>query len=122
MLAIFPSLLTYQQAAPFIIRVVLGVTLAWFGYRKIIKKGDSSGSNSMSYGVVEVFLGLLLVIGLYTQLAAALNAIILVIKLGFKAKEGKLMNDGVNYYIILLAMAISLLFTGAGFWAFDKPL
>ena len=47
---------------------------------------------------------------------------ILVIKLGFKAREGKLLSSGINYYILLLAMAISLMFTGAGFLAFDLPL
>jgi uncharacterized membrane protein YphA (DoxX/SURF4 family) len=122
MLSLFPSLLTYQQAGPFIIRVVLGLTLAYFGYLKIMKRGTSSGSNSVSYGIAEVLIAIFLVIGLFTQLAALLNAIILLIKLGFKAKVGKFLSDGVNYYILLLVMAISLMFTGPGFFAFDLPL
>jgi uncharacterized membrane protein YphA (DoxX/SURF4 family) len=59
---------------------------------------------------------------LWTQLAALLNAVILVIKLGIKAREKKLLSDGINYYILLLAMAVSLLFTGPGLFAFDLPL
>lgn len=122
MLSLFPSLLAYQMAAPLIIRLVGGITLAWFGYEKIRGRGTSSGSNSVTYGCVEIFLSLFLIVGLYTQLAALLNAIILVIKLAFKAKEGKLFSDGVNYYILLLAMCLSLMTTGPGFWAFDLPL
>jgi uncharacterized membrane protein YphA (DoxX/SURF4 family) len=121
-LSLFPSLLTYQQIAPLLIRLVLGITLAYFGYEKTMRRGESSGSNSVIYGVVEVVIALFLVIGLFTQLAALLNAIILVIKLGFKAREGKLLSDGINYYILLLVMSISLMFTGAGFLAFDLPL
>ena len=122
MLSMFPHLLAYDQLAPFIIRVVLGLTLAYFGYRKIVDRGDSSGSNSKSYGVIEVIIALFLVVGLFTQLAALLNALILVIKLAFKARKGDLLSNGVNYYILLLTMAVSLLFTGGGAWGFDLPL
>jgi uncharacterized membrane protein YphA (DoxX/SURF4 family) len=110
------------MAGPLIIRLVLGVTLFHFGYKKIRGKGDSSGSNAVTYGIVEVFISIFLIIGLFTQIAALLNIIILVIKLGFKAKSGLLLSDGVNYYILLLAMAVSLMFTGPGFLAFDLPL
>ena len=122
MLSLFPSLLTYQQAGPLVIRLICGATLAWFGYQKVRGRGTSSGSNSAVYGYVEMFLSLFLIVGLYTQLAALLNAVILVIKLALKAKEGKLLSDGVNYYILLLAMCLSLMVTGPGFLAFDLPL
>jgi putative oxidoreductase len=122
MLSLFPSLLTYQQFGPFIIRVVLGITLAYFGYQKIIGRGKSSGSNSVVYGVTEIVVALFLVIGLFTQLAAMINALILVIKLGHKAREKAFLTDGINYYILLLAMAIALIFMGAGMFAFDLHL
>ena len=121
-LSIFPYLLSYQQLSPFIIRVMLGITLAYFGYHKMRGHGQSSGSNSKTYGIVEITIALFLIIGLWTQLAALLNAIILLIKIGFKIKEKKFLTDGVNYYILLLVMAISLIFTGAGFLAIDYPL
>jgi uncharacterized membrane protein YphA (DoxX/SURF4 family) len=121
-LSLFPSLLTYQEAAPLIIRVVLGATLAHFGYVKIMRRGTSPGSNSVMYGIVEVSIALLLIIGLFTQLAALLNIVILVIKLGFKVKERAFLTSGVNYYILLLAMSLSLLVLGPGFWAIDLRL
>jgi uncharacterized membrane protein YphA (DoxX/SURF4 family) len=101
---------------------MLGITLAYFGYHKMLGSGQSSGSNSKTYGVVEIIIALFLIIGLWTQLAAILNAIILLIKIGFKIKEKKFLTDGVNYYVLLLTMAISLIFTGAGFLAIDYPL
>ena len=119
MLSLFPSLLAYEQIGPLIIRLVLGITLLYFGYEKLIKKGTSSGSNSKAYGAVEVIIAIFLVIGLFTQLAALLNAIILIIKLSFKVREGKFLSDGINYYILLLAMAIALIFMGPGFIAYD---
>ena len=122
MLSIFPSLLSYQELSPFLIRLVLGITLAYFGYRKIKGRGQSSGSNSVLYGAVEILVSIFILIGLYTQLAALINVIILVIKLAFKARNKQLLTDGINYYILLLVMAISLMVTGAGWWAFDLPL
>jgi len=119
MLSIFPSLLVYEQFGPFIIRLILGITLAYFGYRKMVNKGTSSGSNAKAYGAVEVLVALFLIVGLFTQLAALLNAIILVIKLGFKARDKALFSDGINYYVLLLAMAIATIFMGPGFFAFD---
>lgn len=122
MLSIFPSLLSYQELSPFLIRLVLGITLAYFGYRKIKGRGQSSGSNSVLYGAVEILVSIFILIGLYTQLAALINVIILAIKLAFKARNKQLLTDGINYYILLLVMAISLMVTGAGWWAFDLPL
>ncbi len=122
MLSLFPTFLAYQQLSPFLIRLVLGITLAYFGYQKVMKRGGSSGSNSTMYGAVEIVIAIFLIIGLYTQLAALLNAIILVIKLAFKARDKALLTDGINYYILLLVMAISLIVTGAGWFAFDLPL
>ena len=122
MLSIFPSLFSYQELSPFLIRLVLGITLAYFGYQKVMKRGQSSGSNSVLYGAVEILVSIFLIIGLYTQLAALINAIILIIKLAFKARNKQLLTDGVNYYILLLVMATSLMVTGAGWGAFDLPL
>jgi len=71
----------------------------------MLNKGDSSGSNAKVYGAVEIIIALFLIIGLFTQLAALLNAVILVIKLAFKARNKALFTDGINYYVLLLTMA-----------------
>ena len=122
MLSLFPSFLAYEAFGPFIIRIILGITLAYFGYRKTIEKGNSSGSNSKLYGIVEIVIAVFLIIGLFTQLAALINAIILIIKIGHKISEKKFLSDGINYYLLLFAMALSIIFTGAGAFAFDLPV
>ena len=122
MLSIFPSLLSYEQLSPFILRLMLGLTLAYFGYKKIRGEGKGSGSNSKIYGAVEILISTFLMIGLWTQLAAALNVVILLIKIGFKIRHKEFLTDGINYYVLLLAMAISVMLTGAGWFAFDLPL
>ena len=54
MLSLFPSLLAYEQVGPLLIRLLLGITLVYFGYRKTLMKGNSSGSNAKAYGFVEI--------------------------------------------------------------------
>lgn len=122
MLSAFPFLLSYQQLAPFILRVILGITLAYFGYQKILGRGGSSGSNTKIYGGIEVLVSVFLIIGLWTQVAALINAVILVVKLGFKIRHKEFLTNGINYYLLLLAIAVSVMLTGAGWFAFDMPL
>ncbi|MBP6858528.1 MAG: DoxX family protein [Candidatus Pacebacteria bacterium] len=122
MLSVFPTLLSYEQLAPFILRMMLGITLAYFGYQKILGKGGSSGSNTKIYGGIEVLISVFLIIGLWTQVAALVNAVILVVKIGFKIRHKEFLTNGVNYYLLLLAMAVSVMFLGAGWFAFDMPL
>lgn len=120
--SLFPYLFTYDQVAPLILRLVLGITLAYFGYRKIQKRGKSSGSNSLIYGAVEILVAIFLIIGLFTQLAAIINAVILVIKLGYKIRNKAFLTNGINYYILLLAIALAVIVLGPGWFAFDLPL
>ena len=122
MLSIFPSLLSYQELSPFLIRIVLAITIGYFGYKLIASRKQNSDKKLLVLGVVQIILGILVLLGLYTQLAALIIAIILLVKLILKAMNKELLTDGINYYILLLVMAVSLLFTGAGWCGFDLPL
>lgn len=122
MLSLFPSLLTYELLGPFLLRLTLGVTFAYFGYKRIKSQKENSNTRITVYGAVEIALAVLMIIGLYTQLAALVMALILVIKLVYKIKKRAFLTDGVNYYLLLLVMALSILVTGAGAFAFDMPL
>lgn len=122
MIPFLTNLISVDQVAPLILRVVLGVTLAFFAYRKIKGHGQSSGSNSYMYGIVEMIIAIFLIIGLFTQISALLNAVILVIKLGHKAKDHAFLTDGINYYILLLTIAVSVVFLGGGYLALDSFL
>jgi uncharacterized membrane protein YphA (DoxX/SURF4 family) len=120
MLSLFPSLLSWSQLSPFLIRLVLGVVLLYQAYKDMKSRGATG--NKKILGAIEAIVGILLVIGLWTQLAALIAALDLVVRLFFKAKSRAFLTDGVNYYLILLVLALSLLFTGAGLFAFDLAL
>jgi uncharacterized membrane protein YphA (DoxX/SURF4 family) len=119
MLSLFPNLLTYEMLAPLALRVTLGVVLLLWGFKAV--RPHVTTSNTI-LGVIDVVSGVLLIVGLFTQAAALVAAIILASKLWNKAVSKALFTDGVNYYFILFIIAVSLVFTGAGFLAFDLPL
>jgi len=117
MLNPFPELLYLSLLAPFLLRVLLGITFVYFGYERLSKTKTEKG-----LAVAKVLIGLLLVIGLFTQVASLLALCILGFRLVQKIRHKAFLTAGVNYYLILFVIALSLLFTGAGAWAFDLPL
>jgi uncharacterized membrane protein YphA (DoxX/SURF4 family) len=120
MLSLFPSLLSWGQLSPFFIRLTLGAVLLYWAYASFKTKNISTWEKV--FGYLEGIAGILLVIGLWTQAAALFAGIKLVVCLVGKIRRKQFLTDGVNYYLVLLILAISLLFTGAGFFAFDVPL
>jgi uncharacterized membrane protein YphA (DoxX/SURF4 family) len=113
------------MVAPLVIRLALAGSFGWIGYKKIKNinaSDDGNASTARILGIVGIVLALFILIGLFTQLMALFIAIILVVKLADKVKRGAFLSDGVNYYLILLAIAIALMFSGGGFLAFDLPL
>lgn len=63
---------------------------------------------------VSLIAGMLVFVGLFTQPAALVLAVISLARV--RDKDDRLL------YLLLFAMALSLLFSGAGFFAFDLPL
>ncbi|MEA2715585.1 MAG: hypothetical protein QOG91_613 [Candidatus Parcubacteria bacterium] len=118
--SIFPDLLSYGELSPVLIRVVLGLVLVYWAVRAS-RKG-AGDAQKKAVGLVEGIAGVLLLIGLYTQVAAVVAGIDLLIRLGERISKKSFLTDGVNYYLILLVLAVSLLVTGPGWWAFDYPL
>jgi putative oxidoreductase len=134
--SIFPQLFAFEQLAPFILRLVLGIIFVIHGYPKLfkaysetVKFFESVGIKPAKFwvfvvGAVEFFGGIALIVGFFTQIAAILIAInmlvaILWVKI-WKFKKGLV--DGYEFDLILLAVAIALLFLGAGAFAVDLPL
>ncbi|MES2471057.1 MAG: hypothetical protein V4526_02390 [Patescibacteria group bacterium] len=118
-LSIFPDLLTYASVGPLLLRLLLGGIAIYFGTRKV---KFLQAKVSKNLGFAEIILGVLLVLGAFTQIAALLLAIMLFIQLVDKARNKALLTAGVNYYLILFIIAISLMFTGPGFFSIDLPL
>lgn len=120
MLSVFPYLLSFQSLSPFIIRLTLGGVFLYWSFKTFSKKRLDAQTKAI--GLIESLASLLLVVGLWTQIASFIIIVDLVSRLYFKFKNKQLFSDGVNYYFILLVLAISLLFSGAGFLAFDLAL
>ncbi len=120
MLSLFPSLLAYEQLSPLILRVILGITVVYFGYRHT--RRPSGGTNSKIQGILEIVIAAFVLVGLFTQAAALIIALALALKLIMKVRSRAFLTDGVNYYLLLLAIAISIMVTGPGWFAFDVPL
>ena len=72
--------------------------------------------------MIEGVAGILMLIGLWTQGAALVIIVDLIIRLVAKIKSRSFLTDGVNYYLFMLVIAISLLLTGPGILSFDLPL
>jgi uncharacterized membrane protein YphA (DoxX/SURF4 family) len=119
MLSIFPSLLSYHEIGPFLLRLTLAVVLLYWSYGQI--RARVSGT-LLTLGVIDGLVGLLLIAGLFTQIATLIAAIILFVKIIKKIQSGMFLTDGVNYFFILFVISLSLLFMGPGAFSVDYPL
>ncbi|MFA6552679.1 MAG: DoxX family protein [Candidatus Paceibacterota bacterium] len=138
MLTIFPSLLWLGLAAPFLLRVTLGLVFLHASYLKLKKEKNERAElfqeiglkpgivYSQTLGYFEIILGLSLIAGYLTQISALISAllfgIIAFIKIFKKPSTMEKVGESGEYYLILTVISISLLFSGAGFLAFDLPL
>ncbi len=123
MFSIFPPLLSYQLFAPLLLRVTLGIIFIIWSRDKFKKRITKIGLNKeTSIATLEGIIGIFLIVGFLTQVVALASAIILGKRLFSKIRSKAFFTDGVNYYFILFIISICLIFTGAGFIAFDLPL
>ncbi len=134
MLNPFPELLTYSLLAPFLLRITLGFILVNLGYLKFksekarweiifeMLRVKEKVVATKILGFIEVAGGLALIAGFYTQIAALIFAVLFGIELFIEKREATLMKRDVVFYATMFVIALSLLFSGAGFLAFDLPL
>jgi uncharacterized membrane protein YphA (DoxX/SURF4 family) len=134
MLNPFPELLTYSLLAPLILRVVAGFIFINLGYLKL----NSEKSRWVlsfeglrlkpalffvkAFAFIEISGGALLILGLYTQIAALALAFFTFGQLYVEYKEETLLKRNLAFYLLLFAITFSLLLSGAGRPAFDLPL
>jgi len=133
-LNVFPELLSFSFLAPMILRIVLGVItlnlglLKWKTERErwnLFFKGfgaTESGVFVTLFALIEIIGGVALILGLYTQMAALIFAVIGFVEIYAEYKESALVKRNITFYILLFAIALSLLFTGAGAYSLDLPL
>ena len=117
MLSLFPTLLSWDQVSPFLIRIVLGAIFLHWAYKAM--KHRPVSANKKAVALIEFVTGTLLIIGLWTQAAAIAAGLNLIVRLVERIQKKAFLTDGVNYYLILFVLALSLLVTGPGIWAKD---
>ena len=117
MLNPFPDLLIYSTFAPFILRLVLGFVYLDLGILNFKKSG-----NQKLLGLVEIVGAMMLFLGFYTQIAALLFIIIAGVSFYIEYKDASVLKRDIVFYLLILAIAVSLLLTGAGAYAKDLPL
>jgi len=133
-LSTFPLLLNYHLAAPALIRIIAGIFFLVAGYQKLtIRKAkyievfQVIGLKwpkfvTIFVGIAELIGGVLLFIGLFTQIAALVLAIVAIVALIIKSQRPDLLERTAWTYVLLLAILLSLLLSGAGSLALDLPL
>lgn len=134
MLSVFPELLNYSLLAPFILRVVLGLIFIDLGFlifrsekERWVASFETLGLRPADffvpfYGILNIIGGGLLLIGLWTQVAALAFAIFTGIELYIEWKAREVLKRDMVFYILLFTISVSLLLTGPGAYAFDLPL
>ena len=134
MLSVFPNLFTYSEIAPLILRLAIGIIFLELGYLKLGKERSSWGMFFQTIhfkpsqlfvsllATIEIVAGSFLVVGYLTQVAALVMAIILFAEAYVEFRDSAILKRDVVFYTLLLVICVSLLFTGAGAFAFDLPL
>lgn len=133
--SLFPSLFDFQMLGIFALRVTLGLIFVWFWYKKVFRQRAERIHFFEKLGLrpavlyfalvthIEGIAGVLLVIGLWTQGAVIVTGILMILATLIKFfKPSALPKNTIEFYLILATVSFSLLFLGAGAFAFDLPL
>jgi uncharacterized membrane protein YphA (DoxX/SURF4 family) len=119
--------------APLILREALGLILFLTSFHQIvdrrrvseerfIKEWPKYGYNILwTVSVLEIVLGLSLVAGINTQITALLIFLLSAFALTYRKYRIATRRD-IQFYTLTLAIALSLVITGAGIFAYDFPL
>lgn len=130
----FPELLTYSALSPFILRVIIGFIIINLGFLKLGKENkdwqklfETISFYPAKYFVkflasIEIIGGLMLLSGAYTQIVAMIFSIVFFCEAILEYREESLENRNLPFYILIFAISLSLIFSGAGAFAFDLPL
>ena len=114
--SLFPELFNFSFIAPFVLRIALGVPLIKHGFGKVITKGKIS---QRILGGIVFLSGIFLVAGLFTQAAAiTVSLIIIANSIIMRSNAPRSWTER----LVKLAIAVSLILTGPGLFAFDLPL
>ncbi len=133
MLNPFPEFLAFGLLSPFIIRICLGTIFVRHGYFKLFKNregaidsfkmaGEWAKTLAVVVGSIELIGGIMLLAGFLIQIVALSLAVLVLVVAVLKKMSGDVPQRDLGFMAFLFLILISLLFSGAGFFAFDIPL
>ena len=112
----------------------MAIVLIVIGYETVVRKRLSFSSyfEAKEYplarlipwklGVAEVLAGLFLLFGFFTQVAAIVGIFLFFTLLHIENRDERILPNTSTFYLIMVVLSISLLFSGAGAFAIDLPL
>ncbi|MFA6430737.1 MAG: DoxX family protein [Candidatus Paceibacterota bacterium] len=127
----FPQLLTFGIFAPLVLRIIIGFIAINLGSLKLTKERSRwtalfdtihfrpAGIFIRLFAVVEIIGGLMLIGGAYTQIVAIVFSMIYLASAILEYREEGIEERTLPFYVLMLAISFSLIFTGAGAFGFD---
>ena len=134
MLNPFPELLMYSTFGPLVLRLLLGLIFIDLGILKFKSEKERwldsfealglrpAGLLMPIYAFLQIVGGLLLILGLWTQVAALAFVVFSGVELFVEWKAREILKRDVVFYLFIFVISLSLLVTGAGGYALDIPL
>lgn len=125
MLSVFPNLLNFGILVPVLFRVILGLYLIRQGYTtwKESKVATNSRMKNIfrTQVIIEFILAILILIGLFTQIAAGIIALFFIFQaISVKGNYGQ--QCAFELAVLFVIVSASLLFLGSGIFSIDLPL
>ncbi len=141
MLSVFPSLFILSIFVPVLLRLVVGIFFFTIGYRHLTKEQDVLGKEFSAWfqtylpflapvakpyvvllALIEILLGLTLIAGFLTQVAALIGFIYMIKLVWLQKGFPHFANHERLVYILFAVVLFSLLILGPGAPAVDLPL
>ncbi len=138
MLSIFPELLSFELLGITILRVLVGLVLAYIGLITLgakrmhfvteLQVHDYMRSFNFHrvipwiFGLVELITGGFLIVGFLTQVMAMISAYLFFNMHLIERYIGKVLNYPTIFNIVMIVVSLTLVVFGAGAFAIDMPL
>ena len=125
MLSLFPQLLDWSWYVPFFLRMFLAFYTIGLGVAFIKKNKEAEQKDNFTwtaFGILVIALGFLYLLGIYTQIAGVIGFSLSLVALAIKRKYSELAPEPIKFYVLIGLVSLTLLFLGAGPYAFDLPL
>jgi uncharacterized membrane protein YphA (DoxX/SURF4 family) len=132
MLNPFPEILFLSLFGPLLLRLSVGWIFLSFARKHLLHTRHATVSNTSEGGLgtillwtlifIETAVGIALFVGFYTQIAALGGILLALMFLHLRRTHTLIAPHPAQHYLLILAVCLSLLVTGAGALAFDLPL